>query len=647
MTAYSNLEHVPAAIESVLAQDLDSFELILVDDGSEEDIESVIAPYLGQLRLIRQQNCGPGIARDAGVAAANGEYIAFCDSDDVQYPWRLSAHLSILEAHPDTALVFSDLATYESGLVTTKSTLRERQLGIDEGDFDIAIARAFGAPTSCDELGIQAPEDFARNPIYSGRVPALIAARHVAWAGASMMRKSVYQDVGGHQIRQSYMEDWHLISRISKQHDLVFWDAPVLRYRQHPGQQTRKDVKTLVRGFRDVVVDVWSNDEYLRGHHKSLLHSLLASAYLQNVHYAMEAGEYARARADIFACIRALPWKRHGYTQLIRCLWRGRVFANTSRSQRASNKRSIESGSSFWPLPAGITALVLVIAFVSLYLAPLKSLDDSSPASTTVGQSVAGDIEPVFALWDAGDIEGAFARSKKIMRDLNGEESDVRSSLAGELVRFYVGLGRIDDAEMLAAVVQENSVRLELEAVIAFSSGNRTRARELLDQDIDVTEPTTALLMVMVGLQEKASESLKNMPGLRNASQKLDMISAIGAMNDGDLDLAGSSFERAANEMDVHDEGFFYVATDMHAELARFGGDLDEAIEILEKTTPRQDVAIRNGSAIFWLMCQRKLADLYAEAGRLDDAEKIEDLIVRKLILADDSFPLARRSVGA
>lgn len=652
MTAYSNLEYLPAAIESVLAQDLDSYELILVDDGSQGDLDSVIAPFLERLRLIRQNNSGPGIARDSGVAAARGDYVAFCDSDDRQYPWRLSSQLAILESYPDAALVFSDLATFEDGRITAESTLRERQLGIDRGDFEVSVARAFGEPTTCGELGISVPTQYADRPVYSGKVASLIASRHIAWVGASMVRRSAYLDVGGHQNKLSYMEDWHLISRIAKSYDLVFWDAPVLDYRQHPGQQTKQDIKTMVRSYRDVVVDVWKDDDSLRKQHPALYRSLIFSAYTQNVHYAMEAGEFDRAKADILACIRALPWKRHGYTQLARCLWREAAFGNRSRAERASNPSGTSRGvRRLRMVSVGATAVLAVVALGLVFYDRFGPSAGIRPAEITAGEistvSAEGEyaaniVEPVFALWDRGEIAGAFERSEVIVAELDDYEPQVQSLLTDYIIHFYLALGRVGDAEALAATVVDQSLRTELDAAIAFANGDMPRVRNLLQREIVVSKPSTALLMVMVGMQDAASQSIRDFPELRNAAQKRDVITALSAMKSGDTALAKQYFERASGNLDVFDEGFFYVATDMLAGLTKSEGSLTDAIHILEKTAPRQDVAVRNGSAIFWLMCQRNLADMYAESGQFEEASAIEESISLKLVLADDSFPLAQ-----
>lgn len=89
------------AIESVRKQTYSNWELILVDDGSTEDTGPVRAAVQAdpRLRLLRQENRGVSAARNAGIAVANGFYIALLDSDDLWAPQKLEKQISYMEEH--------------------------------------------------------------------------------------------------------------------------------------------------------------------------------------------------------------------------------------------------------------------------------------------------------------------------------------------------------------------------------------------------------------------------------------------------------------------------------------------------------------------------------------------------------------------
>jgi len=95
-----------AAVESVLAQDVPELELIVVDDGSAEPAAPMLAQFQEQVRVHRQDNGGIGSARNAGVKLAQGEFLAFLDSDDVWVAEKLTTQLAALSADPELEAVF-------------------------------------------------------------------------------------------------------------------------------------------------------------------------------------------------------------------------------------------------------------------------------------------------------------------------------------------------------------------------------------------------------------------------------------------------------------------------------------------------------------------------------------------------------------
>lgn len=111
---YNRADCILETLQSVLEQTHTNWELILVDDGSTDDtLERVTSLFLGDTRLnyIVQPNQGVSKARNTGLAAAQGDFIAFLDSDDRWMPWKLTVQLACMHAYPEVGMVWTDMAT--------------------------------------------------------------------------------------------------------------------------------------------------------------------------------------------------------------------------------------------------------------------------------------------------------------------------------------------------------------------------------------------------------------------------------------------------------------------------------------------------------------------------------------------------------
>jgi glycosyltransferase involved in cell wall biosynthesis len=106
---YNRARYITKAIESVLAQSYPSREIIVVDDGSTDDTPTVLRSYADRIRVIRQKNSGPSGARNAGIEAARGRWIAFLDSDDEWLPDKLATQMEDIERRPDLVAHFTNV----------------------------------------------------------------------------------------------------------------------------------------------------------------------------------------------------------------------------------------------------------------------------------------------------------------------------------------------------------------------------------------------------------------------------------------------------------------------------------------------------------------------------------------------------------
>lgn len=98
------------SIESVLRQNYSPIELIAIDDGSSDQSLEILRQYGTKIRLLTQSNLGPAAARNKGIEAAKGNFIAFQDADDLWLPGKLRAQMAYLLSNPEIGIVFGQFA---------------------------------------------------------------------------------------------------------------------------------------------------------------------------------------------------------------------------------------------------------------------------------------------------------------------------------------------------------------------------------------------------------------------------------------------------------------------------------------------------------------------------------------------------------
>jgi glycosyltransferase involved in cell wall biosynthesis len=128
---YNKARYLERCVQSILAQSFSDFEVILVDDGSTDESWDVATAFADhRIRILHQQNKGPGSARNLGITVAHGSICAFLDADDAWVPNYLGESVELLESNSSVAAVVSGYFEFPGGFSTEEYW---RRRGISEG----------------------------------------------------------------------------------------------------------------------------------------------------------------------------------------------------------------------------------------------------------------------------------------------------------------------------------------------------------------------------------------------------------------------------------------------------------------------------------------------------------------------------------
>ena len=221
IAAYDGAAFIRATIDSVRAQTMPDFEIVVVDDGSRDDTAAAVAGIDDPRVVLVRAPCngGPAVARTLAMVHARGRFIAGLDQDDLCAPDRLARQLAYLDAHRDVALV--------------ASTIRSFGVGGERGD---------AYPDLVDPAEIDWTLQLV-NPL--------------AWSSVMMRGQAARALVPFESNEYRFAEDFDLYHRIRRHGRIGRIAAPLVSYRQHPGGMSKTGEETMIRAAGAVLATVW------------------------------------------------------------------------------------------------------------------------------------------------------------------------------------------------------------------------------------------------------------------------------------------------------------------------------------------------------------------------------------------------------
>lgn len=260
------------AIESVLAVHRGVFELevIVVDDGSTDSAREVASAY--PVVYLRTEGLGASAARNAGMDAARGEFLAFLDDDDVWLPNNVAPQLSMLDGHPEYGAAYAQVQLTDANRVP------------------------YGDPIPA-------------GPLQSGWIFDDLLT-YWPQLGSIVVRTAVAREIGGFDLTLRSEEEWDWILRIARRYPIGRIEEPVLLFRQRgygdealAWRRLPDTIKVFQRHTSDAAFSRWLHLQRLLWSHRGWY----ASGFVHSARHHARQGDRTRALRCLHYALRTSP----------------------------------------------------------------------------------------------------------------------------------------------------------------------------------------------------------------------------------------------------------------------------------------------------------------------------------------------------
>lgn len=270
---------LPRALDSIIAQTHRDWEIVVVDDGSNDATPEVLQGYASRLGdrlvVVRQGNEGSSSARNAGIAACRGRFVAFLDSDDEYVPSKLERQLDLFRLRPELGFVFSDYAYIE----------------LDGTRHDSAFDTIHQAARRIPFVSVGPGMCVCTGDFFDHLIRRYFIATIVG-----MVRRDVLGRVVRFAARQSYAEEWLFFLRVAKRCCAGFVDEPLCIHHHTAGSLARSDRHSNTVRFRNLLKDMTETFDDLTRSQRRTVRLKLADTYRQLGYDAYRVGDYDEAR---------------------------------------------------------------------------------------------------------------------------------------------------------------------------------------------------------------------------------------------------------------------------------------------------------------------------------------------------------------
>ncbi len=274
LPSYNHEPYLPQTIKSILGQSFADFELIIIDDFSQDKSREIIEDFKKKDERIsyhfHKANQGIAFSLNEGIGLARGEYIAYCSSDDIWERERLKTGLEAMEKHPEIGFLHSEALVIDSeGKPTGKR-----------------FSSLYPSPTGS----------------YSGDLFQVLLQRNIICGSSILFRKSASLGLSFSE-ELKYLNDWLYYLEFSERSRFYYLPQPLVRYRVHGGntwldsQGYAKDYLLLLKIIGEKYPEIKEKGE------------ILAELYCDAGYFLCLSGEVREGRGYLLQALKSQPFK--------------------------------------------------------------------------------------------------------------------------------------------------------------------------------------------------------------------------------------------------------------------------------------------------------------------------------------------------
>jgi len=258
---YNRAHLIERALGSALREARPGDDVIVVDNGSTDDTAGVLAPYLGRIRYLHAERRGPGAARNVGLAHAQGDLVAFLDSDDEWMMGKLDLQRRIMAARPDVIFCFTDIAnTGTDGSIKRHYLQRWHR---DPRPWDEILTPA----KSLSSIATPASDEPDVRVHIGDMYPPQLLAPYVV-TSTVVVRRAAAGDALTFAEDLPVGEDLYCFARLARRGPAAYLDVETSWNNAHVGERATSVAQLLKMDCRLRLIErVWGSDpEFLRAH---------------------------------------------------------------------------------------------------------------------------------------------------------------------------------------------------------------------------------------------------------------------------------------------------------------------------------------------------------------------------------------------